>query len=144
MKRLNWQSTLETAGGRIYCPRCQATSKRTKLQCGGPAEKGKRVCRFHGARSTGPRTEEGRLRIALGKTQHGNETRQGRAERSAKTAELLALEDILFLLKAATGTRTRGRKPAGYKAITTLQGAFEYVAGHPLHPITPVKRTPAK
>ena len=139
-----WQAILETAGGKITCPRCQAASKRTKLQCRGPAEKGKRVCRFHGARSTGPRTEEGRLRIALGKTQHGNETRQGRAERSAKTAELLALEDILFLLKAATGTRTRGRKPAGYKPITTLQGAFEYVAGHPLHPITPVEQKPTE
>lgn len=80
MKRPNWQPTLETAGGRIHCPRCQATSKRTKLQCGGRAEKGKRVCRFHGARTTGSRTEEGRLRIALGKTQHGDETRHARAD----------------------------------------------------------------
>ena len=143
MKRLNWESTLETAGGKIYCPRCQATSKRTKLQCGGPAEKGKRVCRFHGARSTGPRTEEGRLRIALGKTQHGNETRHARAERSVKSTELANLEDIMYLTGMTTAPRTRGRKPAGYKPITTLQGAFEYVAGHPLHPITPVKRTPA-
>ena len=144
MKRLNWQPTLETAGGKIHCARCQATSKRTKLQCGGPAEKGKRVCRFHGARSTGPRTEEGRLRIALGKTQHGNETRQARAERSVKTAELLALEDIMHVAGMTTAPRTRGRKPAGYQAITTLQGAFEYVAGHPLHPATPVKQTAAK
>ena len=144
MKRINWQPTLETAGGKINCRRCQATSKRTKLQCGGPAEKGKRVCRFHGARSTGPKTEEGRLRIALGKTQHGNETRQARAERSAKTAELLALEDIMHVSGMTTAPRTRGRKPSGYKPITTLQGAFEYVAGHPLHPITPVKRTQTK
>ena len=115
MKRLNWQSSLETAGGKINCPRCQATSKRTKLQCGGPAEKGKRVCRFHGARSTGPKTEEGRLRIALGKTQHGTETRRARAERSAKTAELLALEDIMHVTGMTTAPRTRGRKPAGYK-----------------------------
>ena len=108
---------INTAGGKIRCARCQARSKRTGNQCGAPAEKGKRVCRFHGARSTGPRTEEGRSRIALGKTLHGNETRQARAERSAKTAELLALEDILFLLKAATGTRTRisfGKKSRKY------------------------------
>ena len=144
MKRLNRQTTLETAGGKIHCPRCQATSKRTKLQCGGPAEKGKRVCRFHGARSTGPKTEEGRLRIALGKTQHGNETRQGRAERSAKTAELLALEDIMHVSGMTTAPRTRGRKPAGYKAITTLQAAFDYVAGHPTHCNTQVKRGPPK
>ena len=144
MKRTDWQTTLETAGGRIHCARCQAMSKRTKLQCGAPAEKGKRVCRFHGARSTGAKTVEGRLRISQSKNQHGNETRQARAERSAKTAELLALEDIMHVTGMTTAPRTRGRKPAGYKAITTLQGAFEYVAGHPLHPITPVKRTPPK
>ena len=144
MKRPNWQPTLETAGGKIHCPRCQATSKRTKLQCGGPAEKGKRVCRFHGARTTGSRTEEGRLRIALGKTQHGTETRRARAERSAKTAELLALEDIMHVTGMTTAPRTRGSKTAFYKPIKTLQDAFEYVAGHPLHPITPVKQTPPK
>jgi hypothetical protein len=144
MKKLDWQSTLETAGGKITCPHCQAMSKRTNLQCGGPAEKGKQVCRFHGARSTGPKTEEGRLRIALGKTQHGNETRQGRAERSVKTAELLALEDIMHVTGMTTAPRTRGRKPACYQAITTLQGAFEYVAGHPLHSITPVKHKPTE
>ena len=131
MKRLNWQPILETAGGKIHCPRCQATSKRTKLQCGGPAEKGKRVCRFHGARSTGPKTEEGRLRIALGKTQHGNETRQARAERSAKTAELLALEDIMHVTGMTTAPLTRRRKPAGYKAVKALHGAFEYEAEIP-------------
>ena len=40
---------LNTAGGKITCPRCQAMSKRTGEQCGAPAERGKRVCRFHGA-----------------------------------------------------------------------------------------------
>ena len=111
MKILNWQSTLETAGGKINCPRCQATSKRTKLQCGGPAETGKRVCRFHGARSTGPRTEEGRLRIALGKTQHGNETRQARTERSLASARLAVLEAVGHQLGFMSGARTRGPKP---------------------------------
>jgi len=123
---------LETAGGKIHCPRCQAYSKRTKLQCGAPAEHGKKVCRFHGARSTGPKSEEGRLRIARGKIQHGNETRQARAERSDMSAKILAMEDILFLIKAANGSRTRGRKPANYTPITTLEAAFEYMAKHPI------------
>ena len=133
MEKINLNLTLYTAGGKINCPRCQAMSKRTRLQCAAPAERGKRVCRFHGARSTGPKTEEGKLRIALAQTQHGNETRHARAERSAKTAELLAMEDIMHVTGMTTAPRTRGRKPAGYKAITTLQAAFDYVAGHPLH-----------
>lgn len=125
---------LLTAGGKIHCPRCQAHSKRTKLQCGSPAEKGKKVCRFHGGRSTGAKTKEGRLRIARSKTQHGDETRQARAERSDMSAKILAMEDILFLINAATGPRTRGRKPASYTPITTLEAAFEYMAAHPITP----------
>jgi hypothetical protein len=125
---------LTTANGKITCARCQAMSKRTRQQCGAPAERGKRVCRFHGARSSGPKTKEGRLLIARGKTQHGGETRQIRAERSAMSAKILAMEDILFLINAATGTRTRGRKPASYTPITTLDAAFEYMAAHPITP----------
>ncbi len=125
---------ISTAGGKILCPRCQAYSKRTKLQCGAPAEKGKNVCRFHGARSTGANTEEGRMRIARRKVQHGNETRKVRAERSIKSAELSILEDIMHLIGMTTASRTRGRKPANYKPITTLDEAIEYMAKHPITP----------
>jgi hypothetical protein len=132
MELLNLEPFLSTANGAIVCVRCQALSKRTRLQCGAPAERGKRVCRFHGARSTGPKTKEGKLRIARGKTQHGDETRQARAERSAMSAKILAMEEILFLINAATGPRTRGRKPASYKPITTLEDAIAYMAEHPI------------
>ena len=132
MKSQKLQSSLETAGGKILCPRCQAHSKRTKLQCGAPAERGKTVCRFHGARSSGPKTKEGRLRIAHSKTQHGNETRQTRAERSAKSAELSAIEDIMHLIGMTTAPRTRGRKAAGYEPITSLDAAFDFMARHPI------------
>jgi hypothetical protein len=123
---------LITANGKITCARCQVMSKRTRQQCGAPASRGKNVCRFHGARSTGPRTEAGRQRISQGKTQHGNETRQVRAERSDMSAKILALEDILFLLDAATGTRTRGRKPTSYAPITTLEEAIAYMVANPI------------
>lgn len=36
-------------------PRCSATSKRTRKPCIAPAVKGWTVCRFHGARSGGPK-----------------------------------------------------------------------------------------
>jgi hypothetical protein len=131
---MNFLSLLITAGGKIHCPRCQAHSKRTKLQCGAPAERGKRVCRFHGARSTGAKSEEGRLRIVSCKVQYGNETRKVRAERSAKSAELSSIEDIMHLTGMTTASRTRGRKPTNYKAITSLDAAFEYMAKHSITP----------
>ena len=36
------EAALNTAGGKITCPRCRAISKRTGEQCGAPAERGKR------------------------------------------------------------------------------------------------------
>ena len=75
---VNVELTLTTAGGRIVCRRCNAMSKRTKLQCGGPAVRGKTKCKFHGGRSTGPRTDEGKLNCAQAKTIHGNDSRSDR------------------------------------------------------------------
>jgi len=108
--------TLLIAGGRIKCRQCKARSKRTGLQCKAPAMKGKLVCRTHGGKSTGPKTEQGRKRCAEAKTVHGNETRAKRAERSRMSAELHQLVDLgnavgLFEPKAAL----RGRRPSLYK-----------------------------
>ena len=75
---VNVELTLITAGGRIVCRRCHATSKRTKVQCGAPAMQGKTKCKTHGGMSTGPRTDEGKLRCAQAKTIHGNDSRADR------------------------------------------------------------------
>ena len=83
-----------TLGGRIRCPRCQAKSKRTKHQCRSPAIRGKRVCKVHGGRSTGPRTQQGRNLCGAAKTLHGRETRAIRAKRQQALAELKLLERI--------------------------------------------------
>jgi len=81
-----------TLGGRIRCPRCQAKSKRTKQQCRSPAIRGKRVCRIHGGKSTGPRTQQGRNLCGAARTIHGRETRGIRARRQQALAELKLLE----------------------------------------------------
>ena len=104
--------TLVTAGGRIKCRQCKARSKRTRLQCKAPALIGKLVCRNHGGLSTGPKTEQGRKRCAEAKTIHGRETREIRAAKSRKSAELHRLVNLgnaigLFSGKAAL----RGRPP---------------------------------
>jgi len=100
-----------TLGGRVECNQCQARSSRTKLQCRAPAIKGKRVCKWHGGRSTGPKTEAGRQRCAEAKTIHGRETRKARTERSLASARLAILEEVGFVLGFMKGLRTRGRKP---------------------------------
>ena len=81
-----------TLGGRIRCPRCQAKSKRSQQQCRSPAIRGKRVCRIHGGRSTGPKTEQGRNLCGAARRIHGRETRQKRARRQQALAELKLLE----------------------------------------------------
>ena len=90
------EAALNTAGGKITCPRCQAMSKRTGEQCGAPAERGKRVCRFHGARSTGAKTEAGRQRIVAALTKYGRESRAQRERRALKLRELKHLFEIFL------------------------------------------------
>ena len=108
------QTWLCTAGNKIHCRRCQATSKLTRLQCGAPALSGKRVCRFHGGRSTGPRTEAGKARIAAALTVHGHSTRQAQRELSEELVQLAILEETGRLVGLITGPRSRGRRP-GYR-----------------------------
>ena len=70
-------------------------SKRTKLQCGGPAMHGKTKCKTHGAMSTGPRTDEGKLRCAQAKTIHGSDTRVDRQINRAAMQRLKLYAQIL-------------------------------------------------
>lgn len=86
---------LTTLGGRITCARCQATSKRTKQQCKAPAIKGKQVCRFHGGRSTGAKTPDGKTRASAPHTTYGHETREFRSKRKQKMAMLDLLTKLL-------------------------------------------------
>ena len=81
-----------TLGGRVTCTQCDGLSKRTRQRCQAPAIKGRTKCKFHGGRSTGSRTPEGKARQIAANTKHGRETRAIREERSAKLAELYELE----------------------------------------------------
>ena len=81
--------------GCIRAFQCQALSKRSKLQCRNAALKGKRVCRFHGGKSTGPITINGKQRCAEAKTIHGRETRDKREIRAEKFKEMKTLVSLL-------------------------------------------------
>ena len=91
-----FESHVTLIGGRISALRCQALSKRSKLQCGKAALTGKRVCMFHGGKSRGPVTEDGRKRCAIAKTVHGYETRAAREYRAKKFRELRLLFDTMY------------------------------------------------
>jgi hypothetical protein len=105
---------LITAGGLIKCRRCKAQSSRTKLQCGRPALKDKNVCQFHGGRSTGPKTEEGKNRIRAAHWKHGKETKEARKRRSQGNLRMIRLEDMGRDVGMFKGPKRRGRKPNGY------------------------------
>lgn len=111
-KKTLQMNQLLTLGGRVECNQCQARSKRSGLQCQGPAVKGNQVCRMHGGKSTGPRTAEGRQRCAEARLVHGQETTSIRKERRLAGARLAVLEMAGHALGFMHGARTRGRKPA--------------------------------
>ena len=120
---------LETAGGRIQCPRCQALNREAE-QCAKPAIKGKRVCNFHGGRSTGPKTVQGMTEIKLVATKHGKYSKEGRQTTAAQLARFRQLEDALFTLGVITeGQRTRGRKPRDYEPLITIADVKTWAEG---------------
>ena len=72
---------------------------------------GKNVCRFHGGKSTGPKSEGGRQRCAQSRWVHGNETSSMRMERSIASAKLALLESVGFEFGIMSGLKSRGPKP---------------------------------
>lgn len=110
-KTLHLEQYLQTLGGRVTCKRCQARSKRSGLQCCAPAIVDKNVCRFHGGKSTGPKTPEGRQRCAQSRWAHGDETSSVRLERSLASARLALLESVGFEFGFMSGPKSRGPKP---------------------------------
>lgn len=127
---------LLTAARRICCLRCTASSSRTGAQCGRPALKSSKTnkCQYHGGRSTGPKTVEGKARIASAHTVHGHETKLARAERSAGSAKLHRIEDAMHLLGMTTADRTTGRKPRGYEPLKTLDDVRHMLMDSVLNP----------
>ena len=109
----DFDSHLVTAGGNIFCRRCQARSSRKKLQCGRAALKGKQVCQFHGGRSTGPKTEAGKVRLRTLNLKDGQFTMAMTLASSGLRLRLRYLEDIAIHI-GMFKQRTSGPKPSGY------------------------------
>jgi hypothetical protein len=120
---------LETAGNSICCLRCTALSKRTKAQCGRPALRSSSTqkCQFHGGRGSGPKTDIGRAAVSRSHLIHGDDTNSRRLERAEKKLWFAHIEDIMHVLAMTSMSRQRGRKPLGYKKISTLDQAIAFI-----------------
>jgi hypothetical protein len=132
----DYKNIQRLAGGRITCLRCTAMSKRTRLQCGRPAMKVSKTqkCNFHGGKSTGPKTTQGRQRISKANLVHGDETIQKRVERQKMALWFKQVEDVMHVLDMTTGGRIRGPKPSGYIPIRTFDDVLQWVLDNPVHP----------
>ena len=128
-------STLVTGGGKITCKRCTAKSKRSGEQCKKPALKTSRTqkCEFHGGRSTGPKTAEGKARQRAAVLKTGDYTKEAMEDKARSVRVLAGLEDAMYVLNMATMPRTRGRKPLGYVPLQTINDVVNFVLDNPLH-----------
>ena len=76
-------------------PRCGA-KRRDCEPCRGAAMVNGR-CRMHGGRSTGPRTAEGKARIAAAAFRHGYYSAEAKRERQQARLNLATLRELLAL-----------------------------------------------
>jgi len=76
----------------------------------------------------GPRTAEGRQRIAQAQLKHGAYSKAGLEAKHAESIQLRQLEDIAIVIGMITGPRTRGTKPRGYKSIRSMEAVKALVA----------------
>ena len=83
---------------------------------------------FSSVKWNGPRTAEGRKRIAQAQLKHGAFSKAGLEAKHAEAIQLRQLEDIAVLIGMIQGPRTRGAKPRGYKAIRSMEAVKALVA----------------
>lgn len=104
------ETTLSIFGGRCVCQRCTAKSKRTGLQCGAVAMRGKTKCASHGGKSTGPKTVEGKDRAATAPLKHGMSTAAAKARRRVALKMLQDLEESAREAGVIVGPKSPGRR----------------------------------
>ena len=91
----------------------------------------KTECKTQGlltAKWNGPRTAEGKQRIAQAQLKHGAFSKAGREAKQAESIQLRQLEDIAIVIGMITSPRTRGCKPRGYKSIRSMEAVKALVA----------------
>ena len=85
-------------------------------------------CTLDKVKWNGPRTAEGKRRIAQAQLKHGFYSKVGLEAKHAESVQLRQLEDIAVLIGMIQGPRTRGCKPQGYRPITSMEAVKALVA----------------
>jgi len=85
-------------------------------------------CALTKVKWNGPRTAEGKQRIAQAQLKHGFYSKSGLEAKHVEAIQLRQLEDIAVLIGLIQGPRTRGCKPCGYKSIRSMEAVKELVA----------------
>jgi hypothetical protein len=102
-------------GNPNLAPRCGAKARTTGCPCQAPAMPNGR-CRMHGGLATGPRTPEGRARVAAAHTKHGFYTAETQAALRRTDTFIAETRALLAALRqdatAATPARRRPSKAA--------------------------------
>ena len=91
----------------------------------------KTECKTQGlltAKWNGPRTAEGKQRIAQAQLKHGAFSKAGLEAKGDESIQLRQLEDIAIVIGMIQGPRTRGCKPRGYKSIRSMEAVKALVA----------------
>ena len=135
IRQTEYENYITLAGGAIRCLRCTAKSVRSGNQCSKPAMNSSRTqkCTHHGGRSTGPKTQEGRERIAKAHTIHNESSKAARLRHSKDSAKISMLEDSMFVLGMGDGKRLQGRKANGYRPLRTIEQVREFLLEINLH-----------
>jgi hypothetical protein len=125
---------LITAAGRITCLRCTAKSSRSGEQCKKPAVKASRTqkCGHHGGR---PHSVRALRIISEANTLHGEFSQAAKQQYRNDSVLLHELEDALYVLNMASGPRTRGRKPNGYRGVHSVTDVIRMIRERGLHSI---------
>lgn len=136
--------------------RCGARTRKGS-PCQRPARLAVGRCRVHGGASTGPRTEEGRARIAAAQATHGRLTKEKRAEAKRRAqvgreiraelreAEAECIAAGLLGKDWRAQLDLRGRSDESDKKVSNLDGGDDYpplqyqsFAGKLITPVTSV------
>ena len=130
--KTGYETHITLAGGRITCLRCTAKSNRTGGQCEKPALKVSRTqkCGHHGGR---PHSVKVLQCISEANTVHGEASKAAKQKYRDESALIHELEDALYVLKMASGPRTRGRKPTGYRGVYSVADVIRMIRERVLH-----------
>ena len=85
-------------------------------------------CTLGKSKWNGPRTAEGKQRIAQAQLKHGAFSKAGIEAKHSESIKLRQLEDAAYLIGLIQGPRTRGCKPQGYVPIRTMAAVKALVA----------------